>query len=241
MTGYFGTRLLFLARWAAYNHRLATTGGVLQRRLRPVSVHSMASGKKNIGRSGGGVWKMRKTRPMWRIPAFHGCLLVLFTAAIPGCGLVGPCSPNLIDNTPGDNTNDNNANDNSTGNDNTGNDNIGNDNTGNDNGSPLPTGCDAGKCSNCNADACLNITRSERFTNGALNITGVSTCSEDLAVDWYRTDKTYIETFFIFGDGRSSTVGQFDAAAASTLGGYRVRRNSQPECQCNDCPLSAVP
>jgi len=159
---------------------------------------------------------------------------------MPGCGLVGPCSPGTVDNLPGSNSNDNTANDN-TANDNTGNDNAGNDNTGNDNANPSPTGCDATTCTNCDASQCLTISRAEHFTNGSLNITGTSNCNQDLAIDWYKADKTYVETFFIFGDGRSSTVGQFDSAAAASLGGYRVRRNNEPQCLCNDCPLTATP
>lgn len=162
-------------------------------------------------------------------------LLALLAAALPGCGLVGPCSPAPIDNGGIDPNNDN------TPNDNTGNDNTGNDNTGNDNTDQTPTGCDAATCSGCDASSCLTITRSERFTNGSLNMLGQSTCSEDLAVDWYTTSNTYVQTFFIFGDGRSSTVGQFDSTTAATLGGYRVRKNSQPECQCNTCTMTAAP
>ena len=167
-------------------------------------------------------------------------LLAFLVAALPGCGLVGPCSPAPIDNGPITNPNDNTPNDN-TGNDNTGNDNTGNDNTGNDNTDQTPTGCDTATCASCDASSCLSITRAEHFTNGSVNILGLSTCSEDLAVDWYTSGNVYLQTFFIFGDGRSSTVGQFDSATAATLSGYRVRKNSQPQCLCNGCPVAATP
>lgn len=176
----------------------------------------------------------------YRTRKMAGVRLSLFTllaAALPGCGLVGPCSP--IDG-GGLQTNDNTQNDN-TNNDNTGNDNTGNDNTGNDNTNQTPTGCDAATCTSCDSSSCLNITRAEHFTNGAVNILGNSTCSEDLAVDWYTANNTYQQTFFIFGDGRSSTVGQFDSATAATLTGYRVRKNSQPECLCNTCAVAPMP
>jgi len=165
-------------------------------------------------------------------------LLAMLAAILPGCGLVGPCSAIPIDN--GGIGSDNAQNDN-TNNDNTGNDNTGNDNTGNDNTDQTPTGCDIATCAGCDASSCLSITRSERFTNGSLNIVGQSTCSEDLAVDWYTTGNGYLQTFFIFGDGRSSTVGQFDSATAATLSGYRVRKNSQPQCFCSGCPVTAAP
>lgn len=175
---------------------------------------------------------MNRPGRMRKIAGLRLSLLVLLTVALPGCGLVGPCSP--IDG-GGLQNNDN------TQNDNTGNDNTGNDNTGNDNTNQTPTGCDTAKCASCDASSCLNITRAEHFTNGSVNIVGDSTCAEDLAVDWYTANNTYLQTFFIFGDGRSSTVGQFDAATAATLTGYRVRKNSAPECLCNTCTVAATP
>lgn len=162
-------------------------------------------------------------------------VVALLAGILPGCGLVGPCSPDPFNLSPGNNINDNNQNDN------TGNDNPGNDNNGNDNSNQSPSGCDASTCSGCDASNCLSISRAERFTNGSINILGQSTCSEDLAIDWYTTGNAYLQTFFIFGDGRSSTVGQFDAATAATLAGYRVRKNSQPQCLCNGCPLTPTP
>lgn len=189
---------------------------------------------------------MRNTRRFRQSASVRLIAMILASAMIPGCGLVGPCSPAFApgndnasnDNIGNDNTNTGNDN---TGNDNTGNDNTGNDNTGNDNTNQPQVDCDAAKCADCDATSCLNITRTEHFTNGSLNIVGVSTCGEELAIDWYNTDKTYVQTFFVLGDGRSSTVGQFDSAMAANLGGYRVRRNSRPECQCKDCPITATP
>ena len=160
-------------------------------------------------------------------------MLALLAAALPGCGIVGPCSP--VSNNPAPSDNNNNIDDNP------GDDNPGDNNPGDNNTNPDPTGCDSVKCSSCDATSCLSITRAEHFTNGSLNILGESSCAEDLAVDWYTTDNVYLQTFFIFGDGRSSTVGQFDSATASKLTGYRVRRNSQPECLCSGCPAAATP
>lgn len=168
-----------------------------------------------------------------------------------GCELFGPSNLGNLNANGGNtntndnantNTNDNTANDNADNtNDNTGNTNNNTNNNSNDNTGGSQTLCDAAFCAGCDAASCLSITRVERFANGGINVSGINTCDEDLLIDWYKIDGSYLVTYFAFPSGSASELGKFDGATGPQVKGYQVRKADRADCQCADCPTTAIP